>query len=310
MDVFPIWETDGKISKFIHISRDITQRLKEEEEITRRLEEMVEERTRQLRETHSKLLHQDKMASLGKLAAAVVHEINNPIAGILNLNMLIKRIINEGPLEQKEINKFGDYLDLMEKETRRISQIVTNLLSFSRHNQMALERLSVNRLIDKTLILNANLLKLHQIRVEKKFDPKVPDIIGSEDQLQQVFMNLISNAVEAMESKAEGVLSIETRLASSEQRIVVKFSDNGIGIPKKNFSRLFEPFFSTKKDGKGVGLGLSVAYGIIKEHGGYIYVESDLGKGTIFRVNLALRPVTHMNENYGGSDGQHQNSNR
>ena len=310
VDVFPIWETDGKISKFIHISRDITQRLKEEEEITRRLEEMVEERTRQLRETHSKLLHQDKMASLGKLAAAVVHEINNPIAGILNLNILIKRIINEGPLEQKEINKFGDYLDLMEKETRRISQIVTNLLSFSRHNQMALERLSINRLIDKTLILNANLLKLHQIRVEKKFDPKVPQILGSEDQLQQVFMNLISNAAEAMESKAEGILSIETRLASSEQRVVVKFSDNGIGIPKKNFSRLFEPFFSTKKDGKGVGLGLSVAYGIIKEHGGYIYVESDLGKGTTFQVNLALMPVTHMNENYGGSDGQHQNSNR
>ena len=202
------------------------------------------------------------------------------------------------------------YLDLMEKETRRISHIVTNLLSFSRHNQMALERLSINRLIDKTLILNANLLKLHQIRVEKKFDIKVPDIIGSEDQLQQVFMNLISNAVEAMESKAEGILSIETHLASSEQRIVVKFCDNGIGIPKKNFSRLFEPFFSTKKDGKGVGLGLSVAYGIIKEHGGYIYVESDLGKGTTFRVNLALMPVTHMNENYGGNDGQHQNSNR
>ena len=174
---------------------------------------------------------------------------------------------------------------------------------------MALERLSVNRLIDKTLILNANLLKLHQIRVEKKFDPKVPDIIGSEDQLQQVFMNLISNAVEAMESKAEGFLSIETLLAASEQRIVIQFSDNGIGIPKKNFSRLFEPFFSTKKDGKGVGLGLSVAYGIIKEHGGYIYVESELGKGTTFRVNLALRPVTHLNGNYGGSDGQHQNSN-
>ena len=310
VDVFPIWESDGKISKFIHISRDITQRLKEEEEITRRLEEMVEERTRQLRETHSKLLHQDKMASLGKLAAAVVHEINNPIAGILNLNMLIKRIISEGPLGQKEIDKFGQYLDLMEKETRRISHIVTNLLSFSRHNQMALERLSINRLIEKTLILNANLLKLHRVQVVKKFDPGMPDIIGSEDQLQQVFMNLISNAVEAMEGKADGVLTIETLHAPSEHRVVVKFSDNGIGIPKGHFSKLFEPFFSTKKNGKGVGLGLSVAYGIIKEHGGYIYVESDLGRGTTFRVNLALRPVTPMSENYGGHDGQHQDPHR
>ena len=286
VDVFPIWETDGKISQFIHISRDITQRHKEEEEITRRLEEMVEQRTRQLQETHSKLLHQDKMASLGKLAAAVVHEINNPIAGILNLNMLIKRIINEGPVEQKEIDKFEQYLDLMEKETRRISRIVTNLLSFSRHNQMALERLSVNRLIDKTLILNANLLKLHQIQVEKRFDPKVPDIIGSEDQLQQVFMNLISNAVEAMEPKTEGILNIETFLASSDQRIVVKFSDNGIGIPKKNFSRLFEPFFSTKQEGEGVGLGLSVVYGIVERHHGRVNVYSIAGVGTAFRVHL------------------------
>ncbi len=310
VDVFPIWESDGKISKFIHISRDITKRLKEEEEITRRLEEMVDQRTRQLRETHAKLLHQDKMASLGKLAAAVVHEINNPIAGILNLNMLIKRIISEGPVEQKEIDRFGQYLDLMEKETRRISSIVTNLLAFSRHNRMALEPLNINRLIEKTLILNANLLKLHRVQVEKTFDPKLPDIVGSEDQLQQVFMNLISNAAEAMEGKDGGILTIDTQHAASEHRVVVKFSDNGIGIPKENFSRLFEPFFSTKKDGKGVGLGLSVAYGIIKEHGGYIYVESDLGEGTNFRVNLPLGPVTPATEHHGGIDGRHQDPDR
>ena len=310
VNVFPIWETDGKISKFIHISRDITQRLKEEEEITRRLEGMVEERTRQLQETHAKLLHQDKMASLGKLAAAVVHEINNPIAGILNLIILIKRIISEGPLEQKEIDRFGQYLDLMEKETRRTSNIVTNLLAFSRQNRMALNQLSINRLIDQTLILNANLLKINRVQVEKKLDPKVPEIVGSEDKLQQVFMNLISNAVEAMEGKAGGVLTIETQHAAGERRIVVKFSDNGIGIPKGNFSKLFEPFFSTKKNGKGVGLGLSVAYGIIKEHGGSIYVESDLEEGTTFKVTLPLRPATETTEHHGGPDGQHQDPDR
>ena len=123
-------------------------------------------------------------------------------------------------------------------------------------------------------------------------------------------MNLISNAAEAMEGKDGGILTIDTQHVPSEHRVVVKFSDNGIGIPKGNFSRLFEPFFSTKKDGKGVGLGLSVAYGIIKEHGGYIYVESDLGEGTTFRVNLPLGPVTPATEHYGGTDGRHQDPDR
>ncbi|MEW6673196.1 MAG: PAS domain-containing protein, partial [Thermodesulfobacteriota bacterium] len=119
VNVYPIWEKDGKISKFIEISRDITTRLKEEEEITRRLEQMVEERTRQLEETHAKLIHKDKMASLGKLSASVVHEINNPIAGILNLILLMKRIIEEDALKKSEIKQFCQYLTLMETETRR-----------------------------------------------------------------------------------------------------------------------------------------------------------------------------------------------
>ncbi len=111
VNIYPIWEKDGKVSKFIHISRDITEHKKEEEEITRRLEQMVDERTRQLKETHKKLLHQDKMASLGKLSASVVHEINNPIAGILNLIMLMKRIVAEDAIGGREIDQFSHYLD-------------------------------------------------------------------------------------------------------------------------------------------------------------------------------------------------------
>ncbi|MBW1725752.1 MAG: hypothetical protein JRJ33_10450 [Deltaproteobacteria bacterium] len=123
----------------------------EEEEITRRLEHMVEERTRQLKETHDKLLHQDKMSSLGKLSASVVHEINNPIAGILNLTMLIKRIVEEGSVDQeKDLEKFLYYLGLMETETRRISRIVTNLLTFSRESNLEFKNVDINRLIEKT----------------------------------------------------------------------------------------------------------------------------------------------------------------
>jgi PAS domain S-box-containing protein len=291
MNIYPIWEKDGKISKFIHISRDITQRRKEEEELTRRLEQMVEDRTRQLKETHEKLLHQDKMSSLGKLSASVVHEINNPIAGILNLIMLMKRISAEEDVNRKQIDKFQQYLDLMENETRRTSRIVSNLLAFARQSKMEPKRLSINRLIEKTLFLNSNLLKIDGVKVEKKLDDDLPDLLGSEDQLQQVFMNLVSNAAEAMEPGG-GRLTIQTRHLLRDDKIKISFSDTGPGIPKEDIPKLFEPFFTTKKKGKGVGLGLSVAYGIIQEHEGSIYVKSEIGKGTTFQIKLPLKSVS------------------
>jgi signal transduction histidine kinase len=288
-NVYPIWEKNGKISKFVHISRDITQHKKEEEEITHRLEQMVEDRTRQLKETHEKLLHQDKMSSLGKLSASVVHEINNPIAGILNLIMLMKRIVVEDTINQKEIDQFTQYLELMETETRRTSRIVSNLLAFARQSKMEPKRLSINRLIEQTLFLNANLLKINRVKVETDLDPNLPDLVGSEDQLQQVFMNLVSNAAEAMEASDGGVLSIKTTHLLSEDKVQIDFSDTGIGIPGENIPNLFEPFFTTKKKGKGVGLGLSVAYGIVQEHGGSIYVRSKSGEGTTFEVKVPLK---------------------
>jgi signal transduction histidine kinase len=252
---------------------------------------MVEERTRQLKETHAKLIHQDKMASLGKLSASVVHEINNPIAGILNLIILIKRMVEEDRIGPKEIDQFNRYLNLMETETRRTSRIVSNLLAFSRQSRMELRRIDLNRLIEHTLFLNSNLLKIDGIKVETSLDPTLPDMIGSEDQLQQVFMNLISNAAEAMEAKG-GLLRIETRHLLGEGKLLVDFNDTGIGIPEENLLKLFEPFFTTKKKGKGVGLGLSVAYGIVQEHGGSIYAESKVGEGTIFHVRLPLKPAS------------------
>ncbi|MBW2033845.1 MAG: hypothetical protein JRI94_09680, partial [Deltaproteobacteria bacterium] len=124
--------------------------------------------TRQLKESNAKLIHQDKMASLGKLSASVVHEINNPIAGTLNLIMLIKRIIDEGSVHQKEIEQFSEYLNLMETENRRISRIITNLLAFSRQSRMRLKRVNLNRLIEKTLFLNSNLLKINRVKVETR----------------------------------------------------------------------------------------------------------------------------------------------
>jgi len=288
---YPIWEDGRKISKFIEISRDITERKKKEEETTRKLEQMVEQRTHQLRETHGKLIHQNKMASLGKLSASVVHEINNPIAGILNLVMLIKRIASEDGLSSKQCEQFGRYLDLMESETKRISRIVSNLLSFSRQAKMEMKALDLNDLVEKILFLNHNSLKINGIKVVKQLSQNLPQVVGSADQLQQVFMNIISNATEAMEAQPKGRLSITTSFSAVKDTITIVFQDTGVGIPAHNLSQLFEPFFTTKKKGKGVGLGLSVAYGIIQEHGGAIHVTSKEGEETTFTVELPTQPA-------------------
>jgi len=288
LTVFPIWEKKGKISKFIEISRDITQRKLEEDVLVKK----VEERTLQLKESHERLLHQDKMASLGKLSSSVVHEINNPVAGILNLVMLCKRILKEDEIHQKTIDQFLQYLDLMETETRRISRIVRNLLVFARQSKIALVKFDLNDLIEQTLILNANLLKLNNIRVIEELEYNLPLIKGSEDQIKQVLMNLFSNAVESMANSRKKRLTIKTLRKKDQDAIEMQIKDTGSGIPKDIVSKIFEPFFTTKKKGKGVGLGLSVVYGIIHDHGAKIYVDSKLEKGTCFSITFLREMIT------------------
>jgi PAS domain S-box-containing protein len=295
INVYPIWEKGGKISRYIYISHDITERKKQEEEITRRLEEMVSERTRELQETHAKLLHKDKMASLGKLSASVVHEINNPIAGILNLSILGKRMLSDEEWTEEDRETLEQYLGLIETETRRISRIVSNLLAFSRQSKLEINRIDLNRLIEKTLLIHANLLKLGNIKITTAFDEPLPEFTGSGDQLQQVFVNFISNAAEAMEANG-GLLSITTRHHLDENQISILIEDTGTGIPPRDIPRLFEPFFTTKKEGKGVGLGLSVAYGIVQDHGGSIEVTSTPGKGTRFKLVFPLKRETEKHE--------------
>jgi len=282
LTVFPIWEKKGKISKFIEISRDITQRKLSEDLLVKK----VEERTHQLKESHERLLHQDKMASLGKLSSSVVHEINNPVAGILNLVMLSKRILKEDEVDQKTIDQFLQYLELMESETRRISRIVTNLLVFARQSKIELVKFDLNDLIEQTLLLNANLLKLNNIHILEELEYNLPLIQGSEDQIKQVLMNLISNAVESMTNSKKKRLTIKTFSKQNQSSIGLMIIDTGPGIPKNIVSKIFEPFFTTKKKGKGVGLGLSVVYGIIQDHGAKIYVDSKPDEGTCFSLTL------------------------
>ena len=287
LTIFPIWEKKGKITKFIEISWDITKRKSDQKQIQEYLTRMVDERTRQLKETHERLLHQNKMASLGKLASAVVHEINNPVAGILNLTMLSQRILKEDKVDKSELKLFGQYLGLMETETRRIGRIVGNLLTFARQSKIEIAKLDINELIKQTLLLNSNLIKLNHIEVIEEFEQNLPLMDGSEDQIRQIIMNLISNAVESMRKTPEKYLTITT--FSTKKTIEIEIADTGTGIPEKVMSNIFEPFYTTKKKGKGVGLGLSVVYGIINEHNGKIYVYSTPEKGTRFSITLPLK---------------------
>ncbi|MCP3940736.1 MAG: PAS domain-containing protein [Desulfobacteraceae bacterium] len=286
LTIFPIWEQKGKIVKFIEVSRDITERKIDEKRNQDRLLKMVEQRTQQLKESHEKLLHQDKMASLGKLASSVVHEINNPVAGVLNLVMLSKRILKEDQIDQAGLDLFLQYLDLMETETRRISRIVSNLLVFSRQSKIEIVKFDINELIDQTLVLNSNLLKINQVRVIEDLEYNLPLVSGSEDQIKQVCMNLISNAVESMSKNKKKQLTVKSFSKDKGEIIGFEIIDTGMGIAQDVIPKIFEPFFTTKKKGKGVGLGLSVVYGIIKEHGGQLDVDSTPGKGSRFTVIL------------------------
>jgi len=296
LTIFPIWEKKGKISKFIEISRDITERKSDEKKTQDYLMRMVEERTQQLKASHERLLHQDKMASLGKLSSSVVHEINNPLAGILNLVMLSQRILKEDEIKASELELFRQYLGLMETETRRIGRIVSNLLTFARQSKVEFVRFDLNELIEQTLLLNSNLLKLNRIRVIEELEHNLPLICGSEDQIKQVIMNLVSNAVESMNGVSRKCLTIKTFSKEKGKTVGIEVIDTGTGIPQEMMSKIFEPFYTTKKKGKGVGLGLSVVYGIIQEHGGQIYVDSNQGKGTSFFITLFEDPPLEKKE--------------
>ena len=286
LTIFPMWGKKGEISRFVEISRDITRRKRDEREMTRRLQQMVEDRTRQLQNTQEKMLHQNKMASLGKLSASVVHEINNPVTGILNLTRLSQRILMEDALDRETVDLLLSHLRLMETETRRIGRITSNLLMFARQSKTEMKHLDVHKLIDETLSIDANMLKINHIAIEKHFADALPLVYGSEDQLRQVFMNLTFNAAESMSLTDGGVLTITTGYERDNDSLSIQFADTGMGIPEANIPRLFEPFFSTKKEAKGVGLGLSVVYGIIQEHGGTIEVTSRSGHGATFTILL------------------------
>jgi len=239
------------------------------------LEERIEERTRALQETQAQLIQSEKLASLGKLAASIAHEINNPLSGILTYAKLLTRRLKTGPADQETLAQILKSLTLIEREAERCTTIVRNLLDFARQREPSFQEVDLNAVLLEALSLLANRMAIQGITLEKRLGD-LPPTRADFGQLRQAFVNIALNACEAMEGG--GTLTVASRFLPEEGVVEVEFADTGVGIPPEHLSKIFDPFFTTKE--KGTGLGLSVVYGIVDRHGGRIEVKSWVGKGT------------------------------
>jgi len=253
-------------------------------DITDDLESQLERYARQVKKDLAKLVHEDKMIALGKLVASSVHEINNPITGIHTLAKLMLRTLDEDQPAPEALEEFRRYLELIAHESSRCGQIVSNLLSFSRQKELQRRPVNINDIIRSVVLLCQHRMQLQNIAIHEKLDSNLPEITGDYNQIQQCLMNLIFNAMEAMPDG--GKLTLNTHSDRKSRMVHIKVTDTGCGIPEENLSVIFEPFFSTKEENKGVGLGLSVVHGIIREHQGTIYVESEVGTGSTFTLRF------------------------
>ena len=237
------------------------------------------------RRIQGQIMQSEKLAAIGQLAAGVMHEINNPLATISACVAAISgRLDHASGTERTAVE---EYLELIDKEVDRCSRIVDGLLDFSRPKGKAKGRVVLNALVDETLFLMKHHQRFKRLTVTRELDLTLPPTMGNAEQLTQVLMALMLNAVDAMDDR--GKLTVRT--GKSPQRsdeVVVEIEDTGIGIPRADQSKIFEPFYTTKPPGRGTGLGLSICYGIVEDHHGRIEVDSTPGRGTTFRVFLPV----------------------
>lgn len=255
-------------------------------DVTKGMTSVLDRQADNIRRDFLHFVHQDKMVALGKLAAAAVHEINNPIQGILVFAKMMRASLDGESLSLDEVEKFRKYLELIASESARCGQILRNLLSFSRQTDLEKAYFDLNAVLDEIFLLMGNRMELQNIALEECVAQALPPVFGDRNQIKQAILNLVLNAVEAMQEG--GRLGVTAELDDDEDHVTIRVSDTGPGVPKKMQKSIFEPFITTKKDGKGVGLGLSVVYGVIAQHGGTIDLDSDEGKGSTFTVKLPV----------------------
>ncbi|HSG98657.1 MAG TPA: ATP-binding protein [candidate division Zixibacteria bacterium] len=259
------------------------------------LEDKIQERTRELEDAQNQLLQSEKMSAVGQLAAGVAHELNNPLAGILGYSQFALeklRARSADQLSEKDIQSFMRYLNDIEIQARRCKAIVQNLLRFSRSSQDSdVATVNLNNAVSETVELLRHQLEMQQISIEYQQDDSMPEIIANAGKLQQVITNLVINAMHATPrgGKVRVMTKHSPKLGEFDGAAEVIVEDTGCGIPQENLGKIFEPFFTTKDVGKGTGLGLSVSYGIIRDHGGEIKVQSEPNKGSRFTIILPLQ---------------------
>ena len=234
----------------------------------------------------AKLMHRDKLISLGRLSASVVHEINNPLAGILNYARLMIKMLKQGELDDRKRGRFTSHLTLVASEAERISTIVSSLLTFSRKTEFTITRISMAELVERSLVLARHRLELSGIELSVQVDKEIPLFNGDFNLLQQCLINLVFNAIDAMEDG--GRLEVSAAFCPDSKTVSLTVRDSGTGIAPENLDRIYEPFFTTKDEGHGVGLGLSIVFGIMERHGGSVAVDSTPGRGTAFTLEIPV----------------------
>jgi two-component system NtrC family sensor kinase len=264
---------------FNSMAKDLKRYRENMENWTRSLEAEVKKKTDEIMRAQEELLNAEKLASLGRMAAGVAHELNSPLTGVVTFAHLLKSRTSPEDAQAHED------LQVIIDQANRCSRIIKGLLGFSRRAGFEMVEINVNDLLDNTISLVRNQARFHNIRFDIRLAPSLPLILADPNQLQQVFLNLIINAADAMNEK--GIITIATRLLRAEnETLEIEITDNGPGIPEDMIGRIFEPFFTTKPVGKGTGLGLSVSYGIIKRHGGDIIVKSAPGQGASLFIRI------------------------
>jgi two-component system, NtrC family, sensor kinase len=255
------------------------------------LEDRVEQKTEELKHTHDHLLHVEKVASMGKMAAVVAHEVNNPLSGILTYAKLLRKWTLNGQVAHEKHDEAVQCLELIAAESRRCGDLIKNLLTLSRTAPMNLELMDLHTVIDRCLLLVRHPLELGGVQLQQDLPENLPPLNCDPAQLEQVFLALITNAMDAM--PRGGNLWLEARFHERQNEIEIRVRDDGSGIPPDLLPKLFEPFFTTKERGHGVGLGLAISRGIVERHRGRIEVQSVLSKGTTFTITLPAADGEH-----------------